>query len=147
MELTSQGTDNPEQRIEQDCDTFATQTLELTLDLLLQVHDARDLRGRALEPVGKLRAADLRRRGHPRLHDVGRACSMPWSDRWPRYVIGRPLVGINFVLERYNADFRYRMVRIRENAESIALYRGEADEERGLRGAFGRIYGDLVGST
>ena len=47
---------------------------------------------------------------------------------------------VNFELERYNADFRYRMTRIRENAESIALYRGEEDEERRLRGAFGRIY-------
>ena len=56
-------------------------------------------------------------------------------------MIGRPLIGINFALERYNADFRYRMVRIRENAESIALYRGEADEARNLRGAFARIYG------
>jgi putative ATP-binding cassette transporter len=56
------------------------------------------------------------------------------------YMIGRPLVRVNFNLERYNADFRYRMVRIRENAESIALYRGEADEERRLRSAFGRIY-------
>ena len=56
------------------------------------------------------------------------------------HLIGRPLIGINFALERYNADFRYRMVRIRENAESIALYRGEADEERSLRGAFARIY-------
>ena len=37
MELTSQGTDNPEQRIEQDCKDFAEQTLELTLDLFLQV--------------------------------------------------------------------------------------------------------------
>ena len=56
------------------------------------------------------------------------------------YLIGRPLVRVNFALERYNADFRYRMVRIRENAESIALYRGEPAEERNLRGAFGRIY-------
>ena len=56
------------------------------------------------------------------------------------YMIGRPLVRVNFNLERYNADFRYRMVRIRENAESIALYRGETDEERRLRSAFGRIY-------
>ena len=55
-------------------------------------------------------------------------------------MIGRPLVRVNFNLERYNADFRYRMVRIRENAESIALYRGETDEERRLRSAFGRIY-------
>ena len=63
---------------------------------------------------------------------------------WLTYVIGRPLVRVNFVLERYNADFRYRMTRIRENAESIALYRGEEDEERRLRGAFGRIYDDLA---
>ena len=54
----------------------------------------------------------------------------------------RPAAGAasTSTLERYNADFRYRMTRIRENAESIALYRGEADEERRLRGAFARIY-------
>jgi putative ATP-binding cassette transporter len=56
------------------------------------------------------------------------------------YLIGRPLVGINFMLERYNADFRYRMTRIRENAESIALYHGERDEGRSLEGAFARVY-------
>ena len=59
---------------------------------------------------------------------------------WLTYVIGRPLVRVNFDLQRYNADFRYRMVRVRENAESIALYGGEPDEERRLGGAFGRIY-------
>jgi putative ATP-binding cassette transporter len=57
------------------------------------------------------------------------------------YFIGRPLVRVNFMLERYNADFRYRMTRIRENAESIALYRGERDEGRGLEAAFARVYG------
>src|SRR5262245_66541977 len=56
------------------------------------------------------------------------------------YLIGRPLVAISFELERRNADFRYRMVRIRENAESIALYRGEPDEERSLRSSFASIY-------
>ena len=49
---------------------------------------------------------------------------------------------MNFDLQRFNADFRYRMTRIRENAEPIALYHGEPDEERGLRGAFGRVYGN-----
>ena len=51
---------------------------------------------------------------------------------WLTYRIGLPLVRTNFDLERYNADFRYRMTRIRENAESIALYKGEPDEERRL---------------
>ena len=59
---------------------------------------------------------------------------------WLTYKIGRPLVQVNFDLERYNADFRYRMIRVRENAESIALYDGEPDEERRLGGAFARIY-------
>jgi putative ATP-binding cassette transporter len=59
---------------------------------------------------------------------------------WATYRIGWPLVGTNFDLERRNADFRFRMVRIRENAESIALYRGELDEQRRLRKAFGRVY-------
>jgi putative ATP-binding cassette transporter len=57
------------------------------------------------------------------------------------YFIGKPLVRINFMLERYNADFRYRMTRIRENAESIALYNGERNEERGLEGSFNWVYG------
>ena len=47
---------------------------------------------------------------------------------------------INFDLQRYNADFRYRMTRIRDNAEPIALYHGESDEARGLTSAFARIY-------
>ena len=62
--------------------------------------------------------------------------SMPSLGSWLTYMIGRPLVRVNFDLERYNADFRYRMMRIRENAESIALYDGEPDEERRLGGAF-----------
>ena len=67
---------------------------------------------------------------HPRLHDVGGASLYALVGSLATYLIGRPLVRVNFQLERYNADFRYRMVRIRENAESIALYRGEPDEER-----------------
>ena len=48
------------------------------------------------------------------------------------YVIGKPLVPANFDLQRFNADFRFRMIRIRENAESIALYAGERRERDGL---------------
>ena len=48
---------------------------------------------------------------------------------------------VNFDLQRYNADFRYRMVRVREHAESIALYGGEPDEQRRLGGAFESIFG------
>ena len=140
MELTSQGTDNPEQRIEQDCNTFATQTLELTLDLFLQVLTfvtfafvLWNLSGSFVLPIfGGLVIPG---------YMMWAALLYALVGSLATHLIGRPLIGINFALERYNADFRYRMVRIRENAESIALYRGEADEARNLRGAFARIYG------
>jgi putative ATP-binding cassette transporter len=139
MELTSQGTDNPEQRIEQDCNTFVTQTLNITLGLLLQVLTfvtfatvLWNLSGGFVLPI----FGGVTVPGYMMWAAIGYAA----IGSWVTYLVGRRLVGINFELERYNADFRYRMVRIREHAESIALYRGEADEERRLRGAFARIY-------
>src|SRR6185369_9383839 len=44
-------------------------------------------------------------------------------------VIGRPLIGINFTQRRREADFRHSLVRLRDNAEAIALYGGERREE------------------
>jgi putative ATP-binding cassette transporter len=56
------------------------------------------------------------------------------------FFVGRPLVKANFDLQRFGADFRYRMTRIRENAESIALYGGERQEADGLVVGFSRIW-------
>src|SRR4029453_5374556 len=53
-----------------------------------------------------------------------------WVTDW----LGRPLVRLNFDRQRYEADFRFSLVRFRENTEGVALYRGEADEFRGFRG-------------
>mmetsp|Transcript_29933 Transcript_29933/g.84421 ORF Transcript_29933/g.84421 Transcript_29933/m.84421 type:complete len:731 (-) Transcript_29933:250-2442(-) len=44
--------------------------------------------------------------------------------------LGRPLVGLNFNQEAREADFRYGLVRVRENAESVAFYGGEGKEEQ-----------------
>jgi putative ATP-binding cassette transporter len=55
-----------------------------------------------------------------------------WFTHW----IGRPLVGLNFERQRCEADFRFSLVRFRENTEGVALYRGEADELRGFRERF-----------
>ena len=55
-------------------------------------------------------------------------------------VFGKPLIGLNFMQLRREADFRFGMVRIRENAESIAFYRGEAQESRQVRRRFGAAF-------
>ena len=59
----------------------------------------------------------------------------------------QPLVPLNFANEAREADFRYGLVRVRENAESVAFYRGASSEVGLLVGRLGRVvenYGDLI---
>jgi putative ATP-binding cassette transporter len=139
MELTRRGVGNPEQRIEQDVSSFTSQTLSIALGLLLQIMTLVTFAavlwnlssGFTLPFFGGLNIPG---------YMMWAAIIYAALGSWATYAIGRPLVRINFALERYNADFRYRMVRIRENSESIALYHGEPVEERRLSGAFTRIF-------
>lgn len=55
-------------------------------------------------------------------------------------VFGRPLLALNFMQLRREADFRFGLVRIRENAESIAFYRGESQERRQVRTRFAAAF-------
>src|SRR5690606_871828 len=50
--------------------------------------------------------------------------------------IGRPIIWLSFRNEKYNAAFRYALVRLRDSAEAVAFYRGEAAERAGLRKLF-----------
>lgn len=139
MELVGDGTDNPEQRIEQDCAQFSSQTLDISIDLLSQVMTLFTFTAVLWGLSGSI------------VIPIFGGITIPGYMLWVAilysavgsyltYKIGRPLVRINFDLQRYNADFRYRMTRIRENAEPIALYHGEPEEARGLSATFGNIY-------
>ena len=55
------------------------------------------------------------------------------------HLVGRPLSILSFRQQRVEADFRYALVRVRENMESIALYRGEEEEGVTLRDRFGAV--------
>jgi putative ATP-binding cassette transporter len=55
------------------------------------------------------------------------------------HLIGWPLVGLNFQQQRYEADFRFNLVRARENGEQIALLHGEPAERTRLQGRFGYV--------
>src|SRR5207247_3984502 len=58
---------------------------------------------------------------------------------WLTHTIGRPLIRLNFDQQRFEADFRFNLVRFRENVEGVALYAGEADEGRTFRARFARV--------
>lgn len=55
------------------------------------------------------------------------------------YLIGKPLISLSFQQERVEADFRFSLIRLRENAEGIALYQGEREERRGLLIRFNEV--------
>ena len=55
------------------------------------------------------------------------------------FALGRPLIRLSFNNEKFNAAFRYALVRLRDAAESVALYRGEQVERSQLRGRFAAV--------
>jgi putative ATP-binding cassette transporter len=55
------------------------------------------------------------------------------------FKIGRPLITLNFLKERFNASFRYALVRLRDNSENVAFHQGEAVERAGLLGRFANV--------
>jgi putative ATP-binding cassette transporter len=58
------------------------------------------------------------------------------------HLVGRRLVPLNFDQQRFEADFRFNLVRLRENAEEVALLKGETSERAGLGMRFSRIIGN-----
>src|SRR2546428_42443 len=64
---------------------------------------------------------------------------------WLTHKIGRPLILLNFDQQRFEADFRFNLVRFRENVEGVALYAGEADEGRTFRERFAHVVANWWG--
>lgn len=140
MELKDYGTDNPEQRIQEDMRLLTSNTLSLSLGLLSAVVTLVSFLSILWTLSGPLS-----------FNLLGSAITIPGYMVWVAFVyafigsllthrIGWPLRIINFDQQRFEADFRYRMTRIRENAESIALYGGERDERQSLDGSFTNIW-------
>jgi putative ATP-binding cassette transporter len=61
------------------------------------------------------------------------------------HLVGRPLVKLNFDQQRYEADFRFSLVRLRENAEEVTLLSGEKAEEERLRDRFANVVRNWYG--
>ena len=57
--------------------------------------------------------------------------------------VGQPIIGLNYEQQKLEADFRFGLVRLRENSESTALVGGERAERRSLGGSFARIVGNF----
>ena len=136
MQLQASETDNPDQRIAEDVQLLASHTLGLFTGglraIVTLVTFVAILWGLSGSFVVPLAGFSIRVPGYMVWVAVLYAILGTWVTDW----LGRPLVRLNFDRQRYEADFRYSLVRFRENTEGVALYRGEADEFRGFRERF-----------
>ena len=128
LQLTGGETDNPDQRIAEDLNRFTDTSLSLTLGLLNSVVTLFSFLGILWSLSGPLSVPI-----------GGYTLTIPGYMVWFALLyaivgtfgtmkIGRPLIALTFAQQRYEADFRFSLVRLRENAESIALYGGEKRE-------------------
>jgi len=146
MQLNRATTDNPDQRIAEDLDHFATMSLGLSIGLLNAVVTLLSflsilwvLSGALRVPLGGGAAVVIP--GYMVFAALIYAVIGTMLTRW----IGRPLVQLTFDQQRYEADFRFSLVRLRENAENVAFYGGEARELDTFLSRFARIVANWWG--
>jgi len=140
LQIYDADTENPEQRIEDDINAFTDTTLDIVVGIFRQTITFFTFVG-LLWVLSEPLAVDV----------LGTRVTIPGLMVWVAllyaglgsymaYRIGRRLVPINYEQQKLRASFRFEMSRLKENAESVALYRGEADEQRALLDRFGLIW-------
>jgi len=142
MEVVDRRTDNPDQRLADDLRLFAFNTLDLSLGLLSSVVTLVSFVTILWTISGPITltpgSVSLEIPGYM----VWVAIAYAIVGSGLTHLIGRPLIGLNFQQQRVEADLRFGLVRLRENAEGVALYRGEGVERRDLDGRLERIRGN-----
>ena len=140
MQLQGDAADNPDQRMSDDIKLFVDRTLDVGVGLLGAVVSLLSF---VVILWGLSNAAPLHLFGFnipgylvwlALIYAVFGTALTQW--------IGSPLVNLNFEQQKLEADFRFSLVRVRENSEQIALLDGESAERGRLLDRFGRVVGN-----
>jgi len=142
MQLQGEAADNPDQRMSDDIKLFVERTLDIGVGLLGSVVSLLSF---VVILWGLSNAAPL--------HLFGGALNIPGYLVWAALIyaiigtaltqwIGSPLIHLNYQQQRLEADFRFNLVRVRENGEQIALLDGDRAERTRLLERFSRVVGN-----
>jgi vitamin B12/bleomycin/antimicrobial peptide transport system ATP-binding/permease protein len=128
-------TDNPDQRIAEDLREFVDDALSLSIGLLSSLVSFLSFVGILWALSGAISVMGVNVPGYM----VWVAIAYALIGSLCVHFIGRPLIALNVENQRLEADFRYSLIRVRENAEAIALYRAEDNETASVRQRFSKI--------
>ena len=145
MRLKGDQADNPDQRIADDIRQFINSSLDIGIALLGSIVTLVSF----VVILWNLSAATPLMIGSKSFEVPG---YLVWAaliyaiiGTWVTHLVGRPLVKLNFDQQRYEADFRFSLVRLRENAEQVTLLSGEEAEEGRLRDRFANVVRNWYG--
>ena len=139
MQMLGDVADNPDQRISDDLKLFVDNTLTIGIGMLSSI-----------VTLGSFVVILWHLSGDAPLLLFGMEWRIPGYLVWCAllyavlgtvlaHLIGRPLIELNFLQQRYEADFRFNLVRVRENSEQIALLGGERAEDDRLLARFAKV--------
>lgn len=137
----SETPDNPDQRISEDIAQFISTALGLSLGLLSACVTLFSFLGILWQLSGVLEIPGLNLKIPGYMVWIALVYAM--AGTWITFLIGKPLVQLNFNQQRFEADFRFSLVRLRENSESIAFYKGEAQEQQNFLNRFSFVVGNF----
>ncbi len=132
------GTDNPDQRIAEDIRDFVDSTLTLGISFIANIATLASFVGILWGLSGTMDVFGVAIPGYM----VWIAVAYAVIGTWLTHLVGRPLASLRFRQQRVEADFRYALVRFRENMEAVALYRGEQQENAGFKNRFEALAGN-----
>lgn len=131
--------DNPDQRIAEDLKFLTSGSLSLSLGLLSSLVTLISFVGILWSVSGPLSFVLLEQEWTVPGYMVWFALFYAGLGSILVAWIGKPLVQQNFNQQKFEANFRFGLIRLRENAEAVALYRGEKEEQHELEGHFKEI--------
>ena len=144
LQVLEKDTDNPDQRISEDVGAFSRLTLELLIGFVRKVTGLVAFSLILWNISGTLSFTF-----------AGIAISIPgymfWAcllyaviGTWLAHLVGKKLIKLKYDQQKYEADFRFGMMRLRENSESIAFYKGESVELLGFKEMFGNCVSNYL---
>ena len=136
LQMFGKDTDNPDQRISEDVRLFVEMTLSFAIGLLKSVTTLASFVVILYELSGSLKFILFGQQWEISGYLFWAAFFYSILGTWVTHLVGRKLVKLNFIQQRYEADFRFAMIRLRESSESVAFYRGEAQEGRVFKERF-----------